>query len=56
MGSPLQDGRRLFLGGRLFVGRDPLGPVCTLEPWKDWLPPDLHGFSSWVKESLGGSQ
>ena len=26
----------------------PTGPVQTLEPWKDWLPPDLHGFYAWV--------
>ena len=22
----------------------PTGPVLTLDPWRDWLPPDLHGF------------
>ena len=22
----------------------PTGPVLTLAPWKDWLPPDLHVF------------
>ena len=26
----------------------PTVPVQTLEPWKDWLPPDLHGFCTWV--------
>ena len=30
----------------------PTGPIHTLEPWKDWLPPDLHGFYSWVFETL----
>ena len=24
--------------------QSPTGPVHSLEPWKDWLPPDLHGF------------
>ena len=22
----------------------PVGPVLILDPWKDWLPPDVHGF------------
>ena len=26
----------------------PTGPVTTLEPWKDGLPQDLHGFFQWV--------
>ena len=30
----------------------PIGPISTLEPWKDWLPPDLHGFFKWVFDSL----
>ena len=30
----------------------PTGPVLTLEPWKDWLPPDLHGFYAWVFDTL----
>ena len=27
-------------------------PISTLEPWKDWLPPDLFGFASWFFDSL----
>ena len=23
------------------------GPITSLEPWHDCLPPDLHGFFSW---------
>ena len=30
----------------------PTGPVLTLEPWRDWLPPDLHGFYAWVFDTL----
>ena len=30
----------------------PTGPVVTLDPWRDWLPPDLHGFFTWVFDSL----
>ena len=31
----------------------PTGPICTLAPWKDRMPPDLHCFYSWVFETLG---
>ena len=31
----------------------PTGPVTTLEPWKDGLPQDLHGFYKWVFDSVG---
>ena len=24
----------------------PVGPIRTLEPWRDWLPQDLHGSIS----------
>ena len=31
----------------------PTGPVLTLDPWKDWLPPDRHdGFYAWVFDTL----
>ena len=30
----------------------PIGPIYTLEPWRDWLLPDLHGFHKWVFDSL----
>ena len=30
----------------------PTGPVVTLDPWRDWLPPDLHGFFAWVFDTL----
>ena len=26
----------------------PVGPILSLDPWKDWLPPDLHGFYKWA--------
>ena len=22
----------------------PCGPICSLDPWVGWIPPDLHGF------------
>ena len=35
------------------VGRQgPTGLVLTLEPWRDWLPPDLHGFDVWAFDTL----
>ena len=33
-------------------GQGPTGPVLTLEPWKDWPPPDLHGFHDWVSSTM----
>ena len=30
----------------------PTGPVTSLDPWADWLPPDLHGFYTWVFDTL----
>ena len=30
----------------------PCGPVSSLHPWDDWVPPDLHGFKKWVFDSL----
>ena len=30
----------------------PCGPVCTLEPWEGWIPPDLHGFFKWIFDAL----
>ena len=30
----------------------PCGPISSLHPWDDWLPPDLHGFYRWVFDSL----
>ena len=39
------------LGCRLSSG--PCGPVCTLEPWVDWIHPDLFGFYIWVFDALG---
>ena len=29
-----------------------VSPVTTLEPWKDWHLPDLHGFNIWVFSAL----
>ena len=30
----------------------PCGPISSLHPWDDWIPPDLHGFFKWVFDSL----
>ena len=30
----------------------PCGPISSLHPWDDWIPPDLHGFKRWVFDSL----
>ncbi len=30
----------------------PCGPIVSLHPWEDWIPPDLHGFYRWVFDSL----
>ena len=30
----------------------PCGPIASLQPWEDWVPPDLHGFYRWVFDSL----
>ena len=30
----------------------PCGPISSLHPWDDWVPPDLHGFYKWVFDSL----
>ena len=30
----------------------PCGPISSLRPWDDWIPPDLHGFYKWVFDSL----
>ena len=30
----------------------PCGPISSLHPWVDWIPPDLHGFFKWVFDSL----
>ena len=27
-------------------------PISTLEPWREWLPPDLHGFYKRVFDSI----
>ena len=26
----------------------PCGPISSLHPWDNWVPPDLHGFYKWV--------
>ena len=31
----------------------PCGPISSLHPWDNWVPPDLHGFYKWVFDSLG---
>ena len=30
----------------------PCGPISSLHPWDNWVPPDLHGFYKWVFDSL----
>ena len=30
----------------------PCGPISSLHPWENWVPPDLHGFYKWVFDSL----
>ena len=30
----------------------PCGPLSSLHPWDSGIPPDLHGFSQWVFDSL----
>ena len=30
----------------------PCGPISSLHPWDNWIPPDLHGFYKWVFDSL----
>ena len=30
----------------------PTGPILTLEPWRDCLPPDLHGFLAWASSTM----
>ena len=30
----------------------PVEPILVLDPWKDWLPPDLHGFYKWAFDSV----
>ena len=30
----------------------PCGPISSLHPWDNWVPPDLHGFHRWVFDSL----
>ena len=29
-----------------------MGPTLSFEPWTDWIPPDLHGFSEWVMDAF----
>ena len=30
----------------------PCGPISSLHPWENWVPPDLHCFLKWVFDSL----
>ena len=34
------------------LGYGSCGPISSLRPWDDWIPPDLHGFYRWVFDSL----
>ena len=47
------------LGGTLLLLRwgavcrhGPCGPISSLHPCENWVPPDLHGFYRWVFDSL----
>ena len=42
-----------LLGYRDAVCRHgPSGPISSLHPWDNWIPPYLHGFFKWVFDSL----
>ena len=28
------------------------GPISSLHPWDNWVPPGLHGFYKWGFDSL----
>ena len=30
----------------------PCGPISSLHPWYNWIPPDHHGFYRWVFDSV----
>ena len=30
----------------------PCGSICSLQPWDEWVSPDLHGFYMWVFDAL----
>ena len=30
----------------------PRGPISSLHPWDNWVPPDLHGFYKWFLTPL----
>ena len=30
----------------------PHGPICSLHPWDEWAPPDLHGFYTSVFDAV----
>ena len=43
----------LFWGfGDAVCRHGPCGPISSLHPWDNWIPPDLHGFYKWVFDSL----
>ena len=42
----------LLMGWGAVCRHGPCGPVSSLHPWDDWVPPDLHGFYEWVFDSL----
>ena len=44
--------RALMLRWAAVCRQGPTGPVQTLEPWRDWLLPDLHGFHDWVSSTM----
>ena len=43
---------RMFLRVSKEKGYGPCGPISSLHPWENWVPPDLHGFYRWVFDSL----
>ena len=28
------------------------GPICSLHPWEEWVPTDLHSFFKWVFDAM----
>ena len=51
MVSPLR-WQALMLRWAAVCTQGPAGPVISFDPWRDWLPPDLHGFYAWVFDTV----
>ena len=42
----------LLVYWRAVCRHGPCGPISSVHPWDNWVPPDLHGFYRWVFDSL----